>query len=145
MTASRCGPFNPASRLSGSDRAGPEPAREGTADGEAGADWDGGISKRACIAGRVYAAGPTLPPAVRPAAPRAGAARVVAGVPCYAKSGSRGPLLPPGRERPAPVGDTAELRNACAPGRRVGILDGVFGQCFCFYYGSGSPAAAGRA
>ena len=36
-------------------------------------------------------------------------------------------------------------RNACAPGIGVGILDDVIGARFYFYYGTGSPAAVGRA
>ncbi|GAA2219277.1 hypothetical protein GCM10010429_52250 [Micromonospora olivasterospora] len=35
--------------------------------------------------------------------------------------------------------------NPCEPGAGLGILDGVFGQRYYFYYGTGSPAAVGRA
>ncbi|GIJ23102.1 hypothetical protein Vlu01_37260 [Micromonospora lutea] len=77
------------------------------------------MSKRGCIARRVYAAART--------SPADGTTR------------RKGTLLTPQVEQGTPL--TLSLRSTPPSG----ILDVVFDQRFYFYYGTGSPAAVGRA
>jgi hypothetical protein len=54
--------------------------------------------------------------------------------------------FPTGADRPVDATrDTTIGADPCAPGADVGILDGVIAARYYFYYGTGSPAAVGRA
>ena len=117
-------PVQPGEQLRGSRRAAADPGRCGRAGADSGAGGDAGMSKRGCIAPTSLCRRPDTTRLWRSAA----------------RARRRAP-----HRTPTGVASAPSPRNACAPGVDVGILDGVIAARYYFYYGTGSPAAVGRA